>query len=340
VTSNGSVNRSPVSRRPAPASASVIIPTYRRPASLVRCLRAVVEQVEPPDEVIVVSRVGDEKTAQALEEVTSQLLRKVAVCEGGQLAALAAGVQVAHGQILAFTDDDAVPRLGWMNRIKQHFGDPTVGAVGGRDIVQTEPPRPLQTDVGRITSWGKLIGNHHLGVGPARDVAVLKGVNMAFRREAFALPLGLRGEGAQVHQEVSMCLACARAGWRIVYDPSVAVDHYPAPRFGRDQRGRPSASAVRHAAYNYVVSLLTWRPELRRRRALFGLLVGDRAIPGVARAGLALMRRERDVLFALPHSLAGQVDALADAARGRTVRMRREFGTKPGPRGAGNGRPR
>ena len=131
-----------------------------------------------------------------------------------------------------------------------------------------------------------------------------------------------------------MCLACARAGWRIVYDPAVAVDHYPAPRFDRDQRGRPSASAVRDAAYNYVISLLTWRPELRLRRALFGLLVGDRATPGVARAGLALTRWEPDVLFALLPSLAGQVDALADAARGRTVRMMCDFDTKPGKRDA------
>jgi len=214
-----------------------------------------------------------------------------------------------------------VPRSDWLRTIKGHFSDPTLGAVGGRDVVRTEPPSPLQRDVGRITAWGKLIGNHHLGEGRAREVAVLKGVNMAFRREALELPVGLKGAGAQVHQEVSMCLACGQAGWKVVYDPEVSVDHYPAPRFDPDQRWHPSASAVRDAAYNYVLSLLTWRPELLWRRALFGLLIGDRAIPGVGRAGLAVIRRERDVVVALVPSLAGQTRALTSVARGRRLGM-------------------
>src|SRR5439155_4056745 len=112
-----------------------------------------------------------------------------------------------------------------------------------------------------------------------RDVMVLKGANMAFRREAVALPQGLRGRGAQVHFELAMSLWAIAQGWRLVYDPAAVVDHFIGPRFGADRRGRPERNAVRDATYNYVAALLSQRPELLWRRAAYGLLVGDRAAP-------------------------------------------------------------
>jgi hypothetical protein len=45
-----------------------------------------------------------------------------------------------------------------------------------------------------------LIGNHHLGVGEPREVDVLKGVNMSYRRTAIAdihFDERMRGTGAQ-----------------------------------------------------------------------------------------------------------------------------------------------
>jgi len=47
-----------------------------------------------------------------------------------QTAAMAAGVERAEGDVIAFTDDDAVPRRDWLTRIASHFEDPRVGGVG------------------------------------------------------------------------------------------------------------------------------------------------------------------------------------------------------------------
>jgi hypothetical protein len=55
---------------------------------------------------------------------------------------------------------------------------------------------------------------------------VVQAANMALRREALALPDGLRGSGAQAHFEVAMCLWARKRDWRIVYDPAIVVDHY------------------------------------------------------------------------------------------------------------------
>lgn len=301
---------------------TVVVPTYRRPEHLARCLQGVSAQSRSPEEVVIVRRSDDEATRTYLAESVPVNFVDVTVDEPGVVHAVAAGVTAAMGEIVAFLDDDAVPRSDWLARLLAHFAHPRVGAVGGRDVWQNEVPRGKPTrDVGRITPWGKLVGNHYLGTGPARDVMVLQGVNMAFRREALALPESLRGSGAQAHFEVAACLWARKRGWRLVYDPTAIVDHFRGPRFDTDRRERPDTSAIRDRAFNLVAAMLSLEPERYWRRAVFGLLIGDREIPGVARACAGILRGEWEVARRLGPSLAGQAEALREIARGEPVRM-------------------
>lgn len=307
----------------APSAISVVVPTHRRPESLRRCLEALARQTQRPCEVLVVRRQDDAATGKLVGNMCDGLVTDVEVNEPAQAIAMIAGVRKTRGSIIAFTDDDAVPRPDWLEKMLPHFSQSDVGGVGGRDVVHVPRaiPEPLTPDVGRITRWGKLIGNHHIGMGSARQVAILKGANMAFRREALAIPRDLHGLGAQAHNEIGTSLWAARRGWRLIYDPEILVDHYPAPRFDADRRERPEPSAIRNVAFNYCLALLSFVPELFWRRALFGLLVGDRGTPGVARAALALLRREPDVLSRLVPALVGQTEGLYAIARGRRVSM-------------------
>ena len=293
---------------------SVIIPTYRRPDDLRRCLGGLRRQSLPPAETIVVRRAGDRATEAVLAELRDPAVVQVTVTEPGVLAAMTAGAAAASGGIVAFIDDDAVPLPDWLERLTRHFDAPDVGGVGGRDIiVNGSAPASRTRDVGRLTWWGKLIGNHHRGAGDARDVMVLKAASVAFRRNALALPGGLRGSGAQVHFEVGMSLSALRHGWRLVYDPSAVVEHYVAQRFDADRRERPESVAVRDAAYNLVTCLLDEAPEFFWRRTIYGLIVGDRDIPGLARAAVALLRDEPDVMRRVGPALEGQAAALRRA---------------------------
>ena len=306
-----------------PKTISVVVPTYRRPESLRRCLAALLPQLDETGEAVVVRRCEDELAGGIVADLHDERVREATVVEPGTTAAMAAGVKRSTGRVVALTDDDAIPRRDWIERLVTHFADPVIGGVGGRDIVH--PPDGadcfVTDEVGLITRWGKLIGNHHVGAGPPREVMVLKGVNMAFRREALAVPSGLRGLGAQVHLEVAMCAWARARGWRLIYDPSLIVDHFPAERFDADWRDRPENEAVRNAAYNYCVALLTFDARLFWRRAAFGLLVGDRATPGVLRALLALVAREPAVARRLAPSLVGQAQGLLHVARGRQLDM-------------------
>jgi GT2 family glycosyltransferase len=299
---------------------SIVVPSYRRPDDLRRCLEALAHQLRRPDEVLVVLRPGDVESLGVTSAVEAPGILTVEVHKGGLAAALRAGAEAAQGDVIVFLDDDAFPRPEWLSTLCHHFDDPSVGAVGGKD----EIPNPSQTgpptvDIGRITRWGKLIGNHHLAAGAVREVDVLKGVNMAVRRQALVLPLDLRGTGTQLHSELVVCLCAQRDGWRILFDPAAVVDHRGSPRPGGDSRDSPSAAVVRNESFNLVACLLTARPELLWRRGLYGLMVGDRGTPGLVRGLAAVLQRDREVTRRLLPSLLGQLEALSAHIAGRRV---------------------
>jgi glycosyltransferase involved in cell wall biosynthesis len=304
-------------------SISIVIATYRRPVHLVRCLRAIAAQEALPEETVVVVRKHDWETRGALARFDELPIAVVVVDQSGVLAAMTAGVRATASELVAFLDDDTRAAPDWLARVRRHLQQPGVGGVCGRDIVTTESGGTLTSDVGRVTKWGRLIGNHHLGCGAARRVEVLKGANMAFRREALVLPRTLRGCGAQVHWEVATSLWADAHGWKLVFDPSLTVLHDAAPRSGADLRSRPERSAIADAAENLVLTLVSFRPELLWRRAAYGLLVGDHDAPGLAFAAVVLVRGDRSAVRRLLPSLRGQAGAVAALLRGHRLPMTR-----------------
>ena len=150
---------------------SVVIPTWRRPGPLERCLGGLARQDRMPDEVILVVRRGDSETERVLEsaDAGSLNLNAVTVSEPGLVAALNRGLDAASGDAVAFTDDDTVARRDWLERIERHFAaDPRLGGVGGRDWLHPPSGEPDQETVGKVRWYGRTVGNHHLGVGAPR----------------------------------------------------------------------------------------------------------------------------------------------------------------------------
>lgn len=326
----------PVAASPDAASAAaaglvicVLVPTFRRVGPLAACLEALAAQSRPPDEVLVTVRDADNETREFFGggSLPRRLpVRVVTVTEGGVVAAMNAGLAAARpdADVIALVDDDAVPRPDWMERIARTLGEnPGAAGVGGRDILPWDADEPDRAEVGMLRWWGKAVGFHHKGVGPAREVDVLKGANCAFR----AAPLrrlgfdrGLRGAGAQVHWEMSLCLALRREGaGALIYDPALLVDHNPAPRHDSDvnHRGGFDAPSLGDAIYNETLVLLRELPPARR--AAFWAwthLVGTRISPGLVQlARLLLLRRDRDAWAKLRVAFAARADARRDLRR-------------------------
>jgi cellulose synthase/poly-beta-1,6-N-acetylglucosamine synthase-like glycosyltransferase len=256
---------------------------------LARCLEALAAQQRPAEKIIVVVPGYDKATFTVTEAWQSRLpLETVQVKTPGQVQALNAGLKFCVGDIVAMTDDDAAPRQDWLARIETHFvNNPTIGGVGGRDWVHQNGRMETRcrTLVGRVLWFGRIVGNHHLGAGQPREVDILKGANCAFRMAAIQ-PIGfdqrLRGTGAQVHNDMAVSLAIQRAGWRLVYDPATAVDHFPAPRHDEYRANTLSPEAVFDVAHNFSLAIAAIRHTWRRKAAyIWQALIGNKSDPGL-----------------------------------------------------------
>lgn len=308
---------------------SVIVPSYLRIPSLERCLRALAAQSRVPDEVVIGLRSDDTDSARAVEMLARNFpapLHCAFTPESGVVAAMNAALTKcrADSGIIALTDDDTEPRRDWLQRLVACFADPRVGGAGGRDWQPLE--RGDRAVVGKVQWFGRTIGNHHLGAGPARDVDVLKGANCAYRARllrAIGFDLRLAGEGAQLFWELALCLPLRRAGWRLVYDPSITVEHHVEPRSDGDQlhRGVFAPAPLSNAAYNETLVLLeNRRGAARAAFMIWALLVGTHHEPGLAQLPRLVLRGDR-------HAFARWRAALDGRMRG----WRRWRAEGPGP---------
>ncbi len=273
-------------------SISVVVPTYGRPRLLERCLEAVEAQDPRAAEVIVVCRPGDSPTAAFVgpwSQEDPERRRVVPVDRPGLVHALAAGTRAVRSPAVAYLDDDARPRPGWLAELGRGLLDPTVGAVGGRlvDHVNGIQRTGRTRRVGRVTWYGRVIGRHHLHADHYGDVDWLTGSNLAVRTELAHHDGDLvhTSNGLALANDLDTCLTVRRAGYRVLYTPWAEVEHYTTsfrdPLLGTRIAGRD----VETSAANHTYALLRYLSGPRRAAFLtYAFAVGQGSLPGPLRA--------------------------------------------------------
>ena len=212
---------------------SIIIITRNRPFLLRHSIERVLNQPYPHKELIVVDSSSNDES----EHIVAQYPEVISVRLRGQHnnmpQARNAGLAAASGDILAFIDDDAMVQPGWLAALLKTYHDETIGAVGGRIIEMPEPhcdevrgsPRFL------IKPSGRVIGKNR-GAFSAEDAEVdhLIGCNMSFRREVIEQVGGFdpNYKLTNLREETDICIRVKKAGWHIMFVPTMAVVHVSA----------------------------------------------------------------------------------------------------------------
>ncbi|WP_144639449.1 glycosyltransferase family 2 protein [Bordetella genomosp. 13] len=202
---------------------SVVVPTYRRPDLLEKCLRALLAQAftAGPYEVVVCDDEPGEHTERLVYDLADEieaggpLLRYLPITgTQGPAAARNKGWRAARGQIIAFTDDDTIPAADWLAQGLVAMR-PDVHAVAGR-IVMPLPEQP--TDYERDAS----------GLSRAEFATA----NCFVRRAALQAVGGFDARFEMAWREDSdLHFSLLERGMRVVSAPAAVVLHpiRPAP---------------------------------------------------------------------------------------------------------------
>ncbi len=271
---------------PAMPTATVLVPSYRRPEALRQCLEGLLGGSRLPEEVVVVLRDVDEASQaqfavwQAEEDFfpAGVHVRQVLADQPGQIFAMNVGLAAATQEVVCFTDDDCVPRPDWLERLLGHYAAERVGGVGGRDVVHHGDviSAGRTTQVGKLAWYGRVIGNHHLELaGGAVEADHLKGANMSFRRVLLTPFDDAMSGGSSCLNDTDASLHVRGQGYRLIYDPAALVDHYPAARFDTSTRVITDPKLVYSDSHNWIYCLFKHLGPVRRWVALaYALLVG------------------------------------------------------------------
>ncbi len=214
---------------------SVIVCTRNRGASLRKTLDSLLTAsnlAQQDWELVVVDNGSTDSTSSVLAEYATKFpshLRTKGEPKKGKSNALNTGVCAARGEILAFTDDDCLCDVRYLEGIREVFSNPDVDAVQGRILVEVEGQRPAWLSQEMLASMG-LIDLCQTVHELAPSEVYLHGGNSIVRRSVFAKAGGFRldlGPGSVAGREgdTEFSRRVAAAGCRIFFVPQILVRH-------------------------------------------------------------------------------------------------------------------
>jgi glucosyl-dolichyl phosphate glucuronosyltransferase len=205
--------------------------TEKRWRSLLEAIRSAVEQRPAPAAVVV-----SVDHNPALSERLRASFPGITVVDNdgapGASGARNAGARVASTPFVAFLDDDAIARPGWLAELLRPLEDASVVGTGGAVAPLWTTRRPPWFP----DEFAWVIGASYTGL--PEEPAEIRNVwseNMAVRRAAFEAVGGFRAGFGKLGnrsrpEDTDLCIRMARNG-RWMYAPSAVVDHLvPADR--------------------------------------------------------------------------------------------------------------
>ncbi|HEY8468969.1 MAG TPA: glycosyltransferase [Longimicrobiales bacterium] len=211
--------------------ATVAVCTRDRPDDLRRCLDALAVFARDGHEVLVVDNVPSTDESRQIVQA-SGFARYVREDRPGESAARNRALREASHDIVAFSDDDAMPDPGWLPALLRNFNDPLVLCVTGLTM-----PYELETEAQRWFERYSPFGRGFMrtvfdggDVNPLLASRAGASANMAVRRAVLdligpfneALGCGTRSRTGSDYEFFVRILA---AGYRIVYDPAALSWH-------------------------------------------------------------------------------------------------------------------
>ena len=248
-----------------PSKPAGVFVTYNSERHLQRLVPGVLQTAF--DEVIAVDNGSTDRSVDLARDAGFRTRRLHG--NPGYAAAVNVGVRESRAEHVVVMNPDVVidaPRD--VSRLLAHFDDPAVGVVapalvlptGARQDSARDVPVPWQLVARRV------FGGQHGRVDAEKPCVVdwVVGACLGIRRSAFEALGGFDERYRFYFEDVDFCVRLWRAGWKVVYDPTVVVRHEHGAGSRRTFLGWPMRQHIRGAARFY------------RRHPAFATLTGPR----------------------------------------------------------------
>ena len=216
---------------------SIIIPAYNGKGHLEANLPSLLEATQGRGgvEVIVVDDGSADGTPEFLAARFPQITLVALGVNRGFAGACNAGVHSARGEIVYFLNSDVRVLPGFLDPVLRGFRDPTVFAVGSREIPsQGEGTFTVAVPFFRFG----LFGHRYLKTSrvPAHPIPVLfvSAGHAAFSREKFLSLGGFDDLYRPFYwEDIDLCYRAWRRRWRVILEPESGVRHVGQGTIGR-----------------------------------------------------------------------------------------------------------
>lgn len=194
------------------SEAAIIIPHYNDGVRLARCLAALMPQIGPGDEVVVVDNDSTESLA-GIKAIWPDL-RIVVEPRKGAAEARNRGVAETTAPLLFFLDCDCIPEPGWLAIAHAISGRGDL--IGGRISVFDETPPPRSGAQG----FEAVFAFDNKAYVLAKGFSVT--ANLLTRRDVFAAT-GPFVQG--LSEDLDWCRRATGLGYRLIYADELKVSH-------------------------------------------------------------------------------------------------------------------
>jgi glycosyltransferase involved in cell wall biosynthesis len=274
----------PLPALPRYPKVSVVVCSYNGSKTLDGCLRSLEKLNYPDYEVILVNDGSTDKTAEIAGRYP--YIRYYYQANKGLSVARNVGMNLAYGEVIAYTDDDCFADEDWLYFLVGKLLDTKASGVGGPNLLPTKDgPVAACVSASPGTPAHILLDD--------KEAEHIPGCNMAFWADRLRAVGGFDPVYTKAGDDVDLCWRLQAEGDKIVYSPAAMVWHHrraTVKAYLKQQRGYGEAEALlkrKHPEkFRGFRADLSWMGRIYTRAGL-GLEIGKPVVNhGVFGAGM------------------------------------------------------
>lgn len=201
---------------------SVVIPVYNEEKRILSTLSAIYQNTVLPDEVIV----ADGRSTDNTVRLICEHYPKVIVVDNPERKAASgrnAGVSIAQGDIIAFTDGDCIVDSRWIEAIRNVFKTYGPDGIGGK-VIPAEPENRIEAYWGNL-AWNLIMSfddtPYQVDTCTINDSFVT--ANCAYRKVLLEQLGGFSQWFGNNAEDTDLCWRAVKIGAKLRYSPEAVI---------------------------------------------------------------------------------------------------------------------